>query len=137
MKDKISDEIKTAMKAKDKVRLNVLRYVKKLLIENETSKKPINEMDVVIGHAKKMTDSLNLYPEGSEQRVGIEEEIAVLKEFLPQPLTEQEVVDQIKGIITSLDNPNMGAVMKELSGKIKGRFDGKRATQLVNETLNN
>lgn len=131
MKDRVSKEIITAMKAKDKPRLNVLRYLKKLFIENDTSKKPIDEMEIVISYAKKVKDSISLYPEGSEQRAEIEAEVVILSEFLPEQLDEAKVLEIVNSIVGSLENPNMGAVMKELSPQIKGKFDGKRASQLV------
>ena len=134
-KEIISSEIIAAMKAKDKTRLNVLRYLKKLLIENETSKKPIDEQDVIIAHAKKIKDSIELYPENSPQREEIAAELVVMKEFLPQQLTKEEVQAIIDNIKSSLDNPNMGAVMKELSPQIKGKFDGKLASQMVKDSL--
>lgn len=135
LKDKISDEIKTAMKARDKVRLNVLRYLKKLFIENDTSGKPQPELDIVISHAKKMQDSLKLFPDGSVQAADVQAELTVLSEFLPSQLEESEVREMVLQIKQGLENPNMGAIMKELSGQIKGRFDGKKASQLVQEIL--
>ncbi|MFT6604421.1 MAG: hypothetical protein ACJARO_001940, partial [Bacteriovoracaceae bacterium] len=80
-------------------------------------------------------DSISLYPEGSEQRAEIEAEVVILSEFLPEQLDEAAVVEIIKNIVSSLDNPNMGAVMKELSPQIKGKFDGKLASQLVMAAL--
>lgn len=133
---KISDQIKLAMKAKDKIRLNALRYVKKLLIENKTSNKPQAELDVVIAYAKKVKDSLTLYPEGSEQKSDLELEIKVLEEFLPQQLSQADVEAMINEICDKLESPNMGAIMKELSPQIKGCFDGKLASDLVKSKLN-
>lgn len=135
LKDRINDEIKAAMRAKDKIRLNVLRYLKKLFIENDTSNKPIPEMDIIISYAKKMKDSIEHYPAGSEQSENLKEEVNILNEFLPKALSENDVVDIIESIINDLDSPNMGAVMKVLTPKIKGQFDGKKASQLVNERL--
>ncbi len=135
MKDRVSKEIITAMKAKDKPRLNVLRYLKKLFIENDTSKKPIEEMEIVISYAKKVKDSISLYPEGSDQRAEIEAEVVILSEYLPEQLDEAAVVEIIGSIVSSIDNPNMGSVMKELSPQIKGKFDGKLASQLVIKAL--
>jgi uncharacterized protein YqeY len=134
LKDKVSKEIIVAMKAKDKVKLNVLRFLKKLFIENETSKKPIAELDIVISHAKKLRDSLDMYPEGP-QRDEVVAEIDVIAEYLPKQLTEEEVINMINDIKAGLDNPNMGAIMKELSSKIKGKFDGKKATELVKANI--
>jgi len=135
LKDEISEQIKAAMKAKDKVRLNVLRYLKKLFIENDTAKKQLDEMDIVISYAKKTKDSLSMYPDGSEQQNEIKAEVEILNEFLPKSLSDEEVTQIISDIKSKLDNPNMGAIMKELSPQIKGRFDGKKASQLVQASL--
>lgn len=135
LKEQINDEIKSAMKAKDKTRLNAVRYLKKLFIENDTSSKPTTEENIVISYAKKTKDSLSLYPADSDQYKEILAEVAVLSEFLPKQIDENEVqalIDSIKG---SLDSPNMGAIMKELSPKIKGKFDGKKASQMVQAAL--
>ena len=135
LKDTISKEIILAMKAKDKIRLNALRYVKKLFIENDTSAKPEPELDIIISYAKKVKDSATMYPEDSQQRIDINSEVKVLSEFLPQPLTQQEVEKFIADIKSKLDSPNMGIIMKELSPQIKGKFDGKLASQLVQAAL--
>lgn len=135
LKDNISEQIKNAMKAKDKIRLNALRYVKKLLIENETSKKPIDEVDVVISHAKKLRDSLELYPDGSQQKIDISLELKVLDEFLPKQMSKEEVQALIESIKANLEQPNMGSIMKELQPVIKGCFDGKLASQMVKDAL--
>lgn len=136
LKEQINNEIKTAMKAKDKIRLNVLRYIKKLFIENDTSKKPIAEMDIVIGHAKKIKDSLELYPKGSEQHQTVLAEIKVIEEFMPKQLSTDEVKEIIQNLIKEQDSPNFGSIMKELAPKIKGQFDGKQASSLVKDLLN-
>jgi uncharacterized protein YqeY len=137
LKDQISTEIIAAMKAKDKIRLNVLRYLKKLFIENDTSGKPQPEIDIVIAYAKKVKDSLTMYPAESDQAKEIVEEIKILEEYLPKQLTEAEVIKIIADIKSKLDSPNMGAIMKDLSPLIKGKFDGKLASQLVNNALKN
>lgn len=135
VKDNVSQQIITAMKAKDKPRLNALRFLKKLLIENETSKSPQSEQDVVISHAKKVKDSIALYPDGSVQRSEIAEEYKILEEFLPKQLTEAEVASMIDKIIAANPDANMGLVMKELSPQIKGQFDGKLASSLVQSKI--
>lgn len=135
LKEKVSSEIILAMKAKDKVRLNALRYLKKLLIENETAKAPIIDIDVAISYAKKLKESLDHFPKDGEHYQNTQAEINVLSEFLPQALGEEEVRTFIAEIVANLENKNMGAVMKELGPRIKGRFDGKRATELVLEAL--
>jgi uncharacterized protein YqeY len=123
------------MKAKDKTRLNALRYVKKLFIENDTSAKPVNELDIIIGYAKKVKDSAALYPEGSDQVAEIMAEHKILSEFLPAQLEQTDVQAMIDKIKAGLDAPNMGMIMKDLQPKIKGQFDGKLASQMVRDSL--
>lgn len=135
LKETISNEIKSAMKAKDKTRLNALRYLKKLFIENDTSTKKVSEQDIVISYTKKVKDSLSMYPKDSEQYKDIEAEIAVLNEFMPKQLEESEVIAIIDKIIKENENANFGTVMKNLSPQIKGKFDGKKASDLVKSKL--
>lgn len=135
LKDQISEDIKTAMKARDRERLETLRYVKKLLIENETSGQAVPELDVVVKYQKQLRNSLSQFPEASEHYTKTEREIQVLGEYLPQPLTEEEVVAKIDKILAEQAGAPMGAVMKALNADIKGRFDGRRASELVKSKL--
>ena len=129
--DTISNDIKEAMKNKQKDRLNALRYVKKLLIENKTSKAPKAELDIVISHHKKLKESLSMFPEGSEQLENTKNEIEFLSVYLPEQMTEESVKTLIEKIKASQENPNMGSIMRELQPQIKGKFDGKLASQMV------
>ena len=135
MLDEIGKLIIQAMKAKNPPRLAALRYLKSMLLENKTSKSPKNEMDVVIGHHKKLKDSLSLYPDGSEQQKSIEAEVEVIAEFLPKQMEQSEVEALIESIKSAHDSPNMGTIMKELSPQIKGKFNGKLASELVKKAL--
>lgn len=135
MLEQINQEIKNSMKAKESDKLAALRYLKSMLMENSTSKSPKPEMDVVISHVKKLKDSLENYPTDSEQFQKITQEITFVEVYLPKQLSEEEVVDLINGIIEKLESPNMGGVMKELSPQIKGKFDGKKASDLVRKQL--
>ncbi|MDA9793072.1 GatB/YqeY domain-containing protein [Bacteriovoracaceae bacterium] len=135
MLEKLAGLIKEAMKARDKERLNALRYLKSMLMENNTSTKPVAEQDVIIRHYKKLNDSLAMYKDSPDKVSDIETEMKVISEFMPTQLDEAAVVAIILEIKASLDSPNMGMIMKELSPKIKGQFDGKKASQLVKENI--
>jgi uncharacterized protein YqeY len=135
MIDKITDDIKKAMFAKDKDRLDALRYFKSMLIENKTSKSPIAEMDVLIKHVKKLKDSLEAFPVGNEVRNKTEKEIEILNEYMPKQLSSDEVKKLIADIIAAQPGINAGLVMKELSPKIKGQFDSKLANEMVKAAL--
>ena len=136
MFDQVTSDIKEAMKAKEKAKLNALRYLKSLLLENKTSGKPKPELDVVVAHQKKLSASLESYPAESEQRQKIVEEIAFLKPYLPEQMNEDDVKSIIKDILSKMEKPNIGMVMKELSPQIKGKFDGKAANKIVQELVN-
>ena len=62
-------------------------------------------------------------------------EVNIIESYLPQQLSEAQVVEIINSIKSNLDNPNIVAIMKELQPKIKGQFDGKRASELVKIAL--
>jgi uncharacterized protein YqeY len=132
----ITEDIKKAMFAKDKERLDALRYFKSMLIENKTSKTaPIAEMDVLIKHVKKLKDSLESFPPENEVRKKTEREIIVLSEYMPKQLSQDVVAGYIKDIIAKTPGVNAGLVMKELSPMIKGQFDSKLANELVKAAL--
>lgn len=136
MFDQITEDIKKAMFAKDKDRLDALRYFKSMLIENKTSKSaPIAEMDVLIKHVKKLKDSLESFPPENEVRKKTEREIQILSEYMPKQLSEVVVRGYIQEIIAKNPGVNAGLVMKELSPKIKGQFDSKQANEMVKAAL--
>jgi hypothetical protein len=136
MFEQITEDIKKAMFAKDKERLDALRYFKSMLIENKTSKTaPIPEMDVLIKHVKKLKDSLDSFPPENEVRKKTEREIQVLSEYMPKQLSEDVVKAYIQEIIAKTPGVNAGLVMKELSPKIKGQFDSKIANEFVKAAL--
>jgi uncharacterized protein YqeY len=133
--DIVNDDIKAAMKAGEKDKLEAYRYLKSLLIQNRTAVKSIDEMDVLIAYVKKLSDSIAMYPEGHEARTKISREVEVLSKYMPKPLSEDEVSALIKAILAKTPDAKMGLVMKELTPLVKGRFDGKKANDMVKAAL--
>lgn len=130
----LGEDLKSAMKMGEKERLSAIRMLKSALLENKTSKAPLPEQDVVIKHAKKINDSLALYPSESEAANKIERELKFLDPYLPKSISETEVRSLITEAIKRV-GANFGLVMKEISPQIKGRFDGKKASEIVKEML--
>ena len=128
--DKVNADIKAAMIGKMQDRLDALRMLKAEFIKNNTATKPTDELSVTVSHAKRIQDSLEMYPAGTPAHDKIIKEYEVIKEYLPQSLSEAEVVTMISAI-KAAGAKDMGAIMKELQPQIKGRFDGKRASDLV------
>ena len=142
MLDKVTENIKEAMKSKEKEKLEALRYLKAMLIENKTAKKPLAEVDVAINLQKKLKDSLAMYPADSANHQKIVQEISFLSPYVPASLSEAEVLTIIQNIKTQWTQEkgaelkiNAGEIMKRLSPQIKGKFDGKAANDLVQKAL--
>jgi uncharacterized protein YqeY len=134
MMEQVNNDIKEAMKAKQQERLDALRMLKAEFIKNNTATKPTDELTVTIAHAKRLQDSLELYQAGTTAYDKIIKELEVVKTYLPKAMEEEEVVAIINDI-KARGAKDMGAVMKELQPQIKGRFDGKRASDLVKANL--
>jgi uncharacterized protein YqeY len=132
--EKVNNDIKEAMKAKQQERLEALRMLKAEFIKNNTAPKPTDELSVTVAHAKRLQDSLEMYASGSDAHGKILKEIAVIKEYLPSAMNEEEVVALIQKI-KAAGAKDMGSIMKELQPQIKGRFDGKRASELVKASV--
>lgn len=132
--EQVNNDIKEAMKAKEQERLDALRMLKAEFIKNNTATKPTDELSVAVAHNKRLQDSLEMYEAGTEAHSKIMRELEFLKPYLPQPMSEADVVALINEI-KAAGAKDMGALMKELQPKIKGRFDGKRASELVKAAL--
>ncbi|HXH30154.1 MAG TPA: GatB/YqeY domain-containing protein [Bacteriovoracaceae bacterium] len=128
--EQVNNDIKEAMKAKQQEKLDALRMLKAEFIKNNTATKPTDELTVTIGHAKRILDSLEMYQAGTPAYDKIIKEHEVIKTYLPTAMAEAEVVKLISDIKAN-GAKDMGAIMKELQPQIKGKFDGKRASELV------
>ncbi len=140
LSDRVNNDIKESMKSGQKERLDALRMLKAKFIENRTSPKPKPELDVLTAYYKSLKDSSQNFPEGAPQRAQVAAELKHLDPYMPAQLDETAVRQMVKDIIKGLaaaGKPNMGGVMKELTPKIKGQFDGKRANEIVGEELKN
>ncbi|MFY7928229.1 MAG: GatB/YqeY domain-containing protein [Oligoflexus sp.] len=135
MLEKVTEDIKNAMKAKDKVRLDALRMLKSAFIENNTSPKPKAESEVAIAHVKKLRDSMESYPQGSAELDKIRAEIDCLAEYLPKPMTRDEFKALVQDFVAQNPGADFAKVMKGVSGEIKGRFDGREASELIKSML--
>ena len=144
--DKISVDLTAAMKAKDKVRLESLRGLKKALLEAKTAKSATAELDdqevlKIIGKlAKQGKDSAVIYREQS--RPDLEEvelaQVAVFEEYLPQKMSDAELTSAIQDIIVSTGAAgmkDMGKVMGIASKQLTGQADGKDIADKVKALL--
>jgi uncharacterized protein YqeY len=144
--EKVSKDIIAAMKAKDKMRLEALRNVKKFFIEAKTAPGANDTLDdatalkILSKLAKQGRDTAALYREQSRSDLAEEEEAqaAVIEEYLPKALSAEELEAEIKSIIAetgAASMKDMGKVMGVASKKLAGRADGKAISTLVKQLL--
>jgi uncharacterized protein YqeY len=138
------DEVKDAMKAKDKIRLETLRT-----FHSEVKNIGINEgkeltdevvIDVCVKAIKQRQDSIEQFGKGGRQDLVDEEvlKVAILQKYLPQALTQEELVALIEKVIAEVgasEKKDLGLVMKAIQPQIKGKADGKVVNQLIQARL--
>ncbi|MFB9761788.1 MULTISPECIES: GatB/YqeY domain-containing protein [Bacillaceae] len=143
--DRLNDDMKQAMKNKEKEKLTTIRMVKSAL-QNEGIKlqqQPLSEeaeLTVLTRELKQRKDSLLEFEKaGREDLVDkIKGEIAVLEEYLPQQLSEEELTAVIKQAIAdtgAASKADMGKVMGAVIPKVKGKADGSLVNKLVSQLL--
>lgn len=148
LKDRITEDIKTAMKAQDKVRLETVRSIKKAILEKEVSVRPsgqetlteAQETEILVQLAKQRRDSITQYEQGNRADLAATEaqELAILEEYLPEQLSDEKVSQIIDELITSsgaTSAKDMGKVMGAAMQQLKGKVDGKKVQELVKQKL--
>ena len=141
----IQEHIKTAMKQKDSLRLDVLRGMKTAIKNKEIEKvKNLAEEEVVQvlqTLVKQRKDSIEQFSRGNRPDLAQREEaeLRILQEYLPEPVATDEIQRVVKQAISELgvsDPRDMGKVMKAVMGKFSGRLvDGKTVSDLVRASL--
>lgn len=148
LKEKLTADMKEAMKAREegRQRLGVIRLVRGVIRQQEIDGQQELDDDAVLAviskEVKQRRDSIEDFQKGGRTDLvrQNEEEIAILMDYLPQQMTEDEVRSAVMEAVaaTGAAAPkDMGKVMKELMPKVKGRADGKLVNQIVRELLEN
>ncbi len=145
--EKINQDIKNAMLAKEKERLAVLRDIKsKLLLEatsggsGELTEEVANK--IVLKLHKQRMETYQIYIEQGRNDLAEEElfQAKVLEDYLPKMMSDDEVRQVIKAKIAEIGATgpqDMGKVMGPVNGQLAGKADGKRVSELVKEALAN
>lgn len=146
LKDKLLSDLTTAMKAKDALRLEVLRAVKTAIKTKEVSGTAASEVDeaavlqLLSTMVKQRQESIAQFRQGGRDDLAKKEEaeVTILQEYLPAQLSDAEIKDIISQAITecgAASPKDMGKVMKVVVPKTTGRADGKVVSQLVQQLL--
>lgn len=144
--DKISEDIKNAMKAKDKVALETLRNVKKVFLEAKTAPESngilsdVDALKLIQKLVKQGKDSAAIYVQQGRPDLANNEsaQIAILEKYLPKQMTQEELEGELKKIISETGasgSKDMGKVMGIASKALAGRADGRAISNIVKRLL--
>ena len=144
LKEKLLEDMKISMRDKNIIRKNVIQMVRAAILQVEKDKQieltDDQILEIIAKESKKRKDSLSDYEKsGREDLINqINEEIQILAEYLPQPLTKEEIekiVDQVIEDTGATTIKDMGKVMKEAKAKIGPAADGKTINEIVKQKL--
>jgi len=146
LSDKINDDLTAAMKAREKVKLEALRNIKKVIIEAKSAKGAGSELDddevlkIIAKLAKQGSESAAIYQQQGRTDLYDEEmvQVAVFEKYLPAKLSDAELTGSIMAIIAesgATSIKDMGKVMGLATKKLAGLADGKDISAKVKELL--
>ena len=148
LKDRLRADLTTAMKARDEVRSSTLRMVLTAITNAEVAGKEARELSdddvltVLTSEAKKRREAATAFADGGRAEMAAKEEAeaAVIADYLPEPLTAEEIADLVTATIAATGAADqgmraMGMVMGALQSQVKGRADGGAVAAEVRRQL--
>lgn len=144
LKQRLTDELKSAMKNKDQLRKSVITLIRADIKQIEVDKRvELTEediIDIISKQAKQRRDSIEEFGKGGREDLVEEakQELDVLMEYLPEQLSEEEIEIIIKKVITetgATSMKDMGKIMAAAMPELKGKADGKVVNQIVRKIL--
>ncbi len=144
LKQKLSEDLKQAMRGGDKIRRSVIRLVMAAIKNTEIARQATLEdadiLGIIAKEARQRRESIEAFKQGDRQDLVAQEEteLAVLNRYLPQQMTREEIVQAARRIIEEVgaEGPgDKGKVMPKLIAELKGRADGREINAVVSELL--
>ncbi len=145
LREKIMDDVKTAMRSKDQLKLNALRFLQAAIKNREIELRPnaMNEEEV-LGVIKKMVkqrkESIEQYKAASRQDLADQEsaELKILEDYMPAQMGREQIEKLVAEVITAIGAKSvkdMGNVMKEVIVRAKGSADNKTVSEVIKSKL--
>jgi len=142
--ERLDADLKEALKSGDKIRVDTIRMLKSELRNREIEKRgaldPDEEIRLLNSAVKKHKEAMELYEKGGRLDLYEKEkkELEIISQYLPEPLTREEVEKRIDEIIARTGAKSLkeiGVVMKEAMAEMKGRVDGRMVQEIVRSKL--
>jgi len=144
LKQKLTDDLKQAMKGGDEVKRSVIRLVmaaiKNAEIARQAASSDADILGIIAKEVRQRQESIESFKQGNRHDLVVKEEaeLAVLKEYLPQQMTREEVVAEARRVIDEVGAVGLsdkGKVMPKLIAQLKGKADGREINAVVTELL--
>ena len=143
MKDRLYEDLRSAMRCKDTSRLTTIRLVKKYIQELETSVGHVGEatdaeiLKIIQKLVKQGKDAASQYETAGRTDLYNEEmcQVTILEGYLPKQMSDDEISIEIDKVMSETGSTNMGVLMKELNAKLAGRADGKTISRILKTKL--
>lgn len=144
LRDKLKDDLKQALRGRDKTRTSVLRLLLSEIKNAEIAQRESLDDGAVIGvlgrEVRRHRESIELFRKGNRSDLVAQEEaeLEILMEYLPQQLSREEIVAvarQAIQAVNAVQEKDKGRVMSQLMPQLKGRSDGRLVSEVVSELL--
>lgn len=145
LRDRLTEDLKLAMKSRDQLRMDVIRMVKAAIMNKEMEiKKDLDDAEmskIMTTLIKQRRDSVEQYEKAQRPELAAKErqEISIIEGYLPQALPLEQLAEVVEGAIAesgARSLKDMGTVMKAVMGRLAGQpVDGKQITELVRTKL--
>jgi uncharacterized protein YqeY len=140
LKSQLMEDMKNAMRARDSVRLNTIRFlmsdIKNFEIDNgEQDDAGIQK--IIARQVKQMKDAINDFAQGGRQDL-VEEEtgkVKILEEYLPQQMSDEDLKTIVDRVVGSATDKNMGMLMGQVMKEVAGQADGGRVSAMLKQAL--
>ena len=144
LKQKLSDDVKQALKDRNKVRTSAIRLVlaaiKNAEIARQAALEDADILGIIAKEVRQHRESIEAFKQGQRQDLVAQEEaeLAVLNEYLPRQMTREEIVTEARRVIEEVGAQGLGdkgKVMPRLIAELKGKADGREINAVVTELL--
>jgi uncharacterized protein YqeY len=140
LKDQLMEEMKNAMRARDSVRLGVIRFLRSEIKNIEIDHGEQSDSDIlkiIARQVKSMKDANSEYAKADRQDL-VEDnntKIVILEEYLPKQLSDEKLEKVVQSVIDSAEEKHMGKIIGQVVKQVEGKADGGRISQMVRKLL--
>jgi len=140
LSQQLVDDMKQAMRDKNKVKLSVIRYLRSGIKNHEIDHGEQDDAGVekiVAKQVKQVRESIEEYQKAGRSDLVSEEEakLKILEEYSPEQMSDEEIQAVINEVLSGIENPQMGPAIGLVMKKVQGRADGSKVSQLVRQAL--